>query len=97
MLTISQGTAYENQRPIILHVIDIYVTDDYHLIATFSDGITKDYDFSKLLTTEAFRPLRDFDKFKRVTLDYGVPTWKEENLDISPETIYANGVNVEVE
>ena len=94
MIEIKNGQAYQNGEPIILHAIDIEPRQNYQLYVTFSDGIAKIYDFSKLLETEAFHTLKDETKFKRVVLDHGVPTWEAENVDLSPETIYENGVTV---
>ena len=92
MTTIENGLAYdETSNPTLLHVINLEPRADYKLVATFSDGVTKSYDFKPLLDREVFRPLRDPDSFKKVTLDHGVPTWEAENVDLSPETIYAGG------
>ena len=94
MIEIQNGQAYQDGKPIILHAIDVEPRKKYQLRVIFSDGVAKIYDFSQLLETEAFRPLKDEEKFNRVILDHGVPTWEAENVDISPETIYANGTSV---
>ena len=92
MIEIQNGQAYQDGKPVILHAIDVEPRPNHQLYVTFSDGVTKIYDFSGLLKTEAFKPLEDEEKFSRVVLDHGIPTWEAENVDLSPETIYANGV-----
>ncbi|MBQ6130352.1 DUF2442 domain-containing protein [Candidatus Saccharibacteria bacterium] len=91
MFYIKDGIAYQEKQPVILHVSTIEPLPGYHLRATFPDGTVKIYDCSPLLETEAFNPLKDEKKFKKVSLDFGVPTWEDANVDLSPETIYLNG------
>ena len=91
MITFRDGIAYKEGKPIILRVSDIEPLSDYKLKAEFSDGTVKIYDFKQLLEYEAFAPLKDEKEFKKVTLDGGVPTWEDVNVDLSPETIYING------
>lgn len=95
MIEIINGIAYQDKKPVILHIIDISALDGHRLRATFSDGVSKEYDMSNILEAEVFKPLQDEDKFKKVQLDHGVPTWEAENVDLSPETIYANGTVVD--
>ncbi len=92
MIKFNNGIATENGKPIILKIANIKPLANYILRAEFPDGTVKMYDFSKLLEYEVFKPLRDEKKFKKVILDHGIPTWKEIDADISPETIYLNGV-----
>ena len=91
MITLNDGIATENGKPIVLRILNIEPLPGYNLRAEFPDGTVKIYDFSKLLEHEVFSPLCDEEKFKKVVLDHGVPTWEEINADISPETIYFNG------
>ena len=95
MITIEKGIAYDNGKPIILHIIDVRPLEDYRLAATFADGTTKMYDVSPLLEYEAFRPLRDIKTFEGVALDHGIPTWESANVDLAPESIYKYGKVVE--
>ena len=94
MIEIKDNIAYEDNKPIILHIIDIEPREEYKLFATFQDGTSKLYDATHLLDRPAFKALREPAIFRRVVLDRGVPTWEKENIDISPESIYANGVTV---
>lgn len=85
------GIAFKNNRPTILHISEIIPLNNYILKASFENGEKRFYDFKPLLKYDAFTCLQDKMKFKRVTLDHGIPTWEKENVDISPETIYLNG------
>ncbi|MDR1185641.1 MAG: hypothetical protein LBK67_12730 [Coriobacteriales bacterium] len=39
-----------------------------------------------------FSKLQDPEAFRSVYLDYGVPTWLDGEIDISPETLFADSV-----
>lgn len=91
MITFENGIAYSEGKPVLLKISEIEPLKDYKLRAEFTDGTVRIYDVSKLLGYEAFAPLKNEGEFKKVTLDHGVPTWKDANVDLSPETIYING------
>ena len=91
MVTIKNGIMHDEGRPSTLRITRIELLAGYKIRAEFPDGTIKIYDMSKLLDTEAFKTLKDEKEFKKVTLDRGVPTWEDANVDISPETIYLNG------
>ena len=59
------------------------------LMATFSTGETRLFD-TTLLQGTAFLPLRDEKIFRNVTLFHGIPTWCDGEIDIAPETVYAD-------
>ena len=94
MIEIRDNIAYEDGKPIVLHIIEIEPCEGYQLLATFQDGTAKLYDVTHLLDKPVFKVLKQPEIFRRVVLDRGVPTWEKENIDISPESIYANGVTV---
>jgi hypothetical protein len=43
-----------------------------------------------LLSYPAFQPLRDENVFRAVQVDHGVVTWMDGEIDIAPETMYAD-------
>jgi hypothetical protein len=51
------------------------------------------FDFTPLLETEAFGPLKDEASFRGVYVDYGVTVWNNGDIDIAPEYLYENGVS----
>lgn len=90
-MTFKNENAYSEGKPILPIVSEIEPLAGYKLRAEFDDGAVKVYNASKLLNYEAFRPLKNEGEFKKVTLDHGVLTWEDANVDISPETIHING------
>lgn len=89
---IKNGIAYagEPQRPI--KVSGVRPLDGYKLWVRFTNGEAKVIDFSNLLETPAFSPLKDQRVFKGVYIDYGVTVWDDGNIDIAPEYLYENGI-----
>jgi hypothetical protein len=55
----------------------------------FSTGEIKEFDFTPLLDTPCFLPLRDKALFDKVYLDHGIPSWDGGNIDIAPEAFFA--------
>ena len=60
----------------------------YTLRVTFSDGMSKDIDFSRWFRGPVFEPLRDSEYFKRFILDGWTVSWPN-GADIAPETLYS--------
>jgi hypothetical protein len=54
----------------------------------FSTGEIKEFDFTPLLDTLCFLPLRDKALFDKVYLDHGIPSWNSGNIDIAPEAFF---------
>ena len=65
---------------------------NYKLWLRFNTGEAKIFDFTPLLSAAAFAPLKDEKLFREVYIDYGMPVWNDGNIDIAPETLYANSV-----
>ena len=89
---ISNGIAYaENPKP-ILKISGVRPLDDYKMWVRFNTGEAKIFDFSPLLNTPAFAPLKDKEVFNSVYIDYGVTVWLDGDIDIAPEYLYDNGL-----
>lgn len=88
------GIAYAGNAKTPVKVRSVKPLDNYRLWIRFNDGETKIFDFTYLLDTKAFLPLRDKDVFASVYVDYGVPVWRDGEIDIAPETLYENGIAV---
>lgn len=89
---ISNGIAYaENPKP-ILKISGVRPLDDYKIWVRFNTGEAKIFDFSPLLNTPAFAPLKDKAVFNSVYIDYGVTVWLDGDIDIAPEYLFDNGV-----
>ena len=59
------------------------------LLVTFSTGEQRLFD-TTLLKGSAFRPLRDEKILKDFAIFHGVITWMNGDIDIAPETMYAD-------
>ena len=75
-------------------IISIKPLANYQLQLHFKDGAKKIYDCSHLLDKPLYQPLRNTEMFNGVYLDFGVPTWNDGQIDIAPETLYANSVSI---
>lgn len=75
---------------------EIVVKDNFIIVAKFQNGITKKYDMSKLMKQfEVFKQLNDINLFKNVKVDKGGHgiSWNE-NIDLSSEEIWNNGIEI---
>ena len=74
-------------------VVQVIPLDNFHVQVFFDDGKIVDYDATKDLKAEIFKPLRDIDAFKEVmngTLAWDLSGNRDESscIDIDPFTIY---------
>ena len=76
-------------------VIAVRANDDFSLDLKFNDGSIKRFDATPYLDYEVFRELKDLEYFKQVSLAFGTVQWAHEQ-DISPETLYLEGVAIPV-
>jgi hypothetical protein len=90
---IRDGIVYAGEPESVIKVSGIRPLDDYRLWVRFSTGETKIFDFKPLLDTPAFLPIKDKTAFSSVYIDYGVPVWNDGEIDISPETLYKDGIS----
>ena len=74
-------------------VIAARANDDFSLDLKFNDGSIKRFDAKPYLDYEVFRELKDSGYFKQVTVAFGTVQLPHEQ-DISPETLYIEGVPV---
>ncbi len=58
------------------------------MLVTFSTGEKRLFD-ATILKGAAFAPLADEEIFNNPTLFHGVITWNNGEIDIAPETVYA--------
>ena len=89
---IKDGIAYAGEISPRIEVCGIRALDNYILWMRFNNGEINTFDFQPLLHEPAFIPLSDIDTFKDVYLDYGIPTWLEGDIDLSPDYLYENSI-----
>ncbi len=86
---IINGIAYAGEPKIELKVCGIKPLDDFKLWLRFNNSEIRIFDFKPMLDKPVFAPLKSEEAFKDVYIDYGVPTWADGDIDISPEFLYA--------
>ena len=89
---IENGIAYAGEKPAPIKICGVRPMPQNMLWVRFNTGEAKIYDMTPILTQDAFAPLKNFELFKSVYIDYGVPVWKDGEIDIAPEELYQNGV-----
>ena len=89
-MEIINGIAYAGTADAEKRVIAVKPLGDGMLLVTFAPGEKRLYDVTPLLSFPAFQPLRDEAVFKAVQVDHGVVTWMDGEIDIAPETMYAD-------
>ncbi len=77
------GTAVQDRR-----VSAVKALDDRMMLVTFVSGERRLYDATQLLQYPAFQPLKDEAVFRTASVDHGVVTWLDGEIDIAPETMY---------
>jgi hypothetical protein len=75
-------------------VVAVTAGDNFSLSLKFNDGSVKTFDVKPYLDYEVFRELKDLHYFKQVRIAFGTVQWPHEQ-DISPETLYIEGVPAE--
>jgi hypothetical protein len=74
--------------PPLVHITAVEVVGDHELRLSFEDGTVGDVRFDDSEWTGVFEPLRDPDRFAKVTADGGTIVWADEELDMAPEPLY---------
>ena len=85
------GICYPDNPINEIRITKIEVEKDYLLKIVFNTGEIKHFDFSSLLKTPVFSPLKDKSLFDSVTLEFGIPVWENGKIDISPAYLYKLG------
>ena len=89
---VKDGIAYADAPGSAIKISGVRPLEDHRLWIRFTNGETKIFDFSNLLDTPAFSPLKDPSVFSGVYIDYGVTVWNNGDIDIAPEFLYEKGI-----
>lgn len=93
---IIDGIAYAGEKSPVIKVSGVRPMPEHKLWVRFNTGEARVVDFKPLLTLPAFAPLADEEVFRDVYIDYGMTVWMDGEIDIAPETLYAQGVATEL-
>lgn len=89
---IINGIAYAGEQKPPIKVCGVRPQENHMLWVRFNTGEAKVFDFTPLLEKPAFRELSDPQIFNQVYIDFGIPVWKDGDIDIAPEYLYENGL-----
>ncbi|MCL2859700.1 MAG: DUF2442 domain-containing protein [Oscillospiraceae bacterium] len=87
---IKDDIVYANTLEKDIKLIDFKIIAELYLLLTFSTGEKRVLDFKPFLEYPIYAILSDLKKFEQAHIDNGLLTWDGGNIDISPETLYAN-------
>ena len=73
--------------------VSISVAENYSLIVSFNNGITKKFNFAPYFKYKVFEPLKDIKLFKKAYVIPSAIVWNED-LDIAIEEVYEKGVTI---
>lgn len=68
-------------------VIEVNVLDDYKLLLKFESKEQKIFDVKPYLEYEVFNPIKDYNEFNNIYIDFGTVCWKC-GADLSRDTLY---------
>ena len=68
-------------------VTEVKYTSKYRLILTFTNGATKEFDFSSYLNYPIYQVLKDESFCRRAKVFNGTVVWNDET-DFDPDTLY---------
>lgn len=89
---IKNGIAYAGELAPPIKISGVRPMENYKLWVRFNNGVAKIFDFTPIIDSPAFSPLKDKDVFNSVYIDYGVTVWKDGEIDIAPEYLYEHGI-----
>lgn len=84
---ISNGVVYGKEPESSIKINSVRALDDMILILTFSNGEQRLFD-AAILRGSAFEPLRNPLIFKNVSIEHGIVTWLNGEIDCAPEYMY---------
>jgi hypothetical protein len=71
-------------------VIEVKALSDYRLLLKFDNDEQKIFDVEPYLRYEVFKPLKNYNEFKKIHIDFGTVCW-ECGADLSRDTLYIEG------
>lgn len=88
------GILYAGKPVDMIKVTGVKILQNYQLLLTFSTGERKLYDVRPLLDLPVFQSLKDVSIFEDVQLDFDTISWCNGDVDIAPETLYQDSMDI---
>ena len=92
-MVVKNGICHAESSNVPLHAIGCSALGGYRVSVEFNDGSVKDVDLEPLLSLPAFSPLADPAVFRAFSIDHGVVTWLDGEIDVAPEWLYDHGTS----
>lgn len=86
---ILNGIVYGGEPIDSIKILSAKPLNDMIMLLTFSNGETRVFD-ATILNGKVFEPLREESIFKNPTIEHGIVTWLDGNIDCAPEFMYEN-------
>ncbi|MDO4261946.1 MAG: DUF2442 domain-containing protein, partial [Eubacteriales bacterium] len=83
------GILYAGSPKDMIKIQDAKITGKMMMLVTFSSGEKRVFD-GTILKGEVFAPLEDDTVFRNFTIEHGVLTWMNGEIDCAPEYVYEN-------
>ncbi|MBQ7247297.1 MAG: DUF2442 domain-containing protein [Lachnospiraceae bacterium] len=77
-------------------IASVKILRDMIMLVTFENGETRVFDAASL-DGEAFEPLKESTVFRDCKIEYGIPTWKDGEIDCSPDYIFEHSYEIETD
>ena len=90
-MIVKDGICYPDDMKPALSVVGCSVLDERHLRICFNSGDVRVVDVSPLFSIEALSPLGDPAVLRSFSIDHGILSWKDGELDIAPEWLFDHG------
>lgn len=86
---IMNGIVYGGEPVASVEISSVKALDNMIMLVSFSTGEIRLFD-ATILQGEVFELLKQEEVFKNPTIDHGVVTWDDGNIDCAPQFIYNN-------
>ncbi|MBO4546535.1 MAG: DUF2442 domain-containing protein [Treponema sp.] len=90
------GIVYSDNPEKMLTVLEVRHMYGGVYLMKFSDGAVKLFDTS-ILQGEVFEPLKNKQIYENPKLEFGIVTWNNGEIDCSPDFMYENGFDYNVD
>lgn len=89
------GVAYAGEPVEVLGVLSADYAGNSVMLVTFSTGETRLFDATALFNLPAFAPLSDESVLADFSIDHGILTWLDGDIDIDTEYLYEHSIKYE--
>lgn len=85
---IKDGIAYAGEASPELEIASARYVGNLQMVVTFTSGEERLFDATKFSDMPVLAPLMDERMLEDFSIDHGVLTWRDGEIDIAPEAVY---------